>query len=277
MPLFYSSHATVVPTTYLFIDGASLSAAIRSISERYFEGSPLAVNWERLKDVHRKAFYYDAIPVRGLGEDQNGYSERIAPKQAELSSIERERGYHVRTGDVRRRKNGNEQKMVDVQLAVDALLMASRNLFTGCTIITSDLDFYPLVTALVEMGIDVTLQYQDGHVNSELLAAADHVLPITFSSWLGLLQLSAEQKALIPEVYIGVQNGEEPVGVSLVAWEDDRFGACLVHAVGNSLVLHTGRDPNNPISHRLVAKASNKFWLRTYIGDTYGLEIPDWG
>lgn len=50
--------------------------------------------------------------------------------------------------------------MVDVHLAVDALLMASRGLFSAATLMTSDLDFRPLINALVEMGIDVTLQYR---------------------------------------------------------------------------------------------------------------------
>ena len=63
--------------------------------------------------------------------------------------------------------------MVDRQLAVDALLMASRGLFGSCTLIAGDLDFKPLITALVEMGINVELLYPKDETNEDLKAAAD--------------------------------------------------------------------------------------------------------
>jgi uncharacterized LabA/DUF88 family protein len=79
---------------------------------------------------HRQVFYYDAIPVPRPNEDDTAHSLRVAPKRSELAGIERVAGYHVRTGEAHHRKRrGNEQKMVDIQLAVDALLMASRGLF----------------------------------------------------------------------------------------------------------------------------------------------------
>ncbi len=71
--------------------------------------------------------------------------------------------------------------MVDVQLAVDALLMASRGLFGSCTLITGDLDFKPLVTALVEMGVDVQLLYPEDETNDDLKAAADAAIAMKFN------------------------------------------------------------------------------------------------
>jgi hypothetical protein len=46
-------------------------------------------------------------------------------------------------------------------------------------LITGDLDFKPLVTALVEMGLDVQLLYPEGETNDELKAAADRADAMT--------------------------------------------------------------------------------------------------
>ena len=166
-------------TSYLFIDGENLNQTLQKLSRKYFSDEKLFVNWAALRGNGKKAFYYDAISVKNEGEDDNTYSQRVGPKRAELEKIEQQDNYHVRSGDVRHRKRrGNEQKMVDVQLAVDALLMASRGLFSGITLLTGDLDFRPLVTALVEMGVDVKLLYPPGETNVELIAAADRAVPL---------------------------------------------------------------------------------------------------
>jgi len=273
---FYIPAQTPFPMTYIFIDGASLTEAMASLADVFFDSQPLAINWTSLRAMNRKAYYYDAIPLQTQEEDENAYATRTAPKRAELATIERQGGYHVRTGDVRRRKKGNEQKMVDVQLSVDALLMASRGLFSGCTLISSDLDFYPLIGALVEMGIDVTLQYQPGHTNSELLVAADNVRPLTLNNSLSFLDLTPDQKLLVPKVAGVFQQSDEPLGTVLVEWDDERFGNCVVHSREGKICLLTQREPHNPTTHRLVAEAASKKWLRAFLAETHDLEIPDW-
>jgi uncharacterized LabA/DUF88 family protein len=262
-------------TSYLFIDGASFQGALTDISERFFDGEILQVNWKALRGSHLKVFYYDALPVQQMNEDLSVYSERIAPKQTELAAIERQAGYHVKTGDVqRRRTRGNEQKMVDVQLAVDALQAASRGLYSQCAFITGDLDFRPLVAALVDMGIDVTLHYPPGHTSNELLVAADNTIPIVVTSAASYLDLTDAQKNMVPSAYSDHQTLESPPKSAYAVWDDPNHGQCFAVEDGEYVKLVTERCPFNPKSHRLVVRARTREHLTYYAEQSRGISIP---
>lgn len=263
--------------SYLYIDGNSFRHAIAEISQIYFEGHNLPIDWSQMRGSHRKAFYYDAIPVQRPDEEGNAYEERVSPKRIELATIERQPGYHVKTGDVqRRRTRGNEQKMVDVQLTVDMLQAASRGLFSHCSLFTGDLDFRPLIGALVEMGVDVTLYYPPGHTSNELLAAADDAIPITISSISSFLKLSEDLKKNIPSAYFDLKKTESPGNNALIEWDDSRYGKCFVAEEFMRLRLVTERSPYNPKTHRLIVEAKNQDHLRRFADDDHGLVVPKW-
>jgi len=112
---------------YLFVDGECLNVVLQKIGDRYLSGARPALDWERLRTPFRKVFYYDGIPVQREMRMRPLILLASRPSARNLREIETQPGYHVRTGEARhRRGRGNQQKMVDVQLAVDALLMASR-------------------------------------------------------------------------------------------------------------------------------------------------------
>lgn len=252
--------------------------SLQRVWDRYFGGDQPPLDWLAIRGSHRKVFYYDAIPVQQASEDDNTHAARVAPKRAELAHIERQKGFHVRTGDVRhRRRRGNEQKMVDVQLSVDALLTASRGVFSECTIITGDLDFKPLLTALVDMGVDVSLVYPSGETNEELMAAADSAVPIDIQMCLGWVENSYPAKKLLPWGQYTFSSGALPVQGSLFNWNDSAFGQCLVRTHdGVSFEVLTEIAPNMP-SHRLVLTGKDKKMLRTYSEDVFHLNIPEQG
>jgi uncharacterized LabA/DUF88 family protein len=252
-----------------------INQTLAKFGERYFGGVKPVLDWSRVGREKRKVFYYDAIPVQMAGEDDNAHSARVAPKRQELAQIERQPRYHVRTGEARhRRGRGNEQKMVDVQLAVDSLLMASRGLFQSCTLLTGDLDFKPLVSALVEMGIDVQLLYPKGETNDDLKAAADSANPLTISvcqSWIN----DISPKPALPHA---VFNSAEPrVRIAhLIEWNDDRFGQCYVERQANAFALITERSPQHPLTHRLEMSSPDAVVLRAYAEDVFDLIVPPW-
>lgn len=67
----------------------------------------------------------------------------------------------MRTGFSRyRRKRGQEQKGVDVLLAVDVLQHAYRGSMDRADLITSDLDFVPLFDALTQTRVSSRLFFQ---------------------------------------------------------------------------------------------------------------------
>jgi NYN domain len=180
-------------------------------------------------------------------------------------------------------KRGNEQKMVDVHLAVDALLMASRGLFGSCTLITGDLDFKPLVSALVEMGVDVRLLYPKDETNDDLKAAADSAEAVTIDmvrNW-----SSHAQGELFPSVGFAGQNTVFKHSNRLVGWRDDSYGDCYVANDSGVFELITERSPQTLVSnalathphqtHRLHIKASTAVGLSVYAEEKFDLIVPE--
>jgi uncharacterized LabA/DUF88 family protein len=224
-----------------------------------------------VRKSYRKVYYYDAIPVQRPDEDDIAYSSRVAPKRSELEGIERQDGYHVRTGEAHhRRRHGNQQKMVDVQLAVDALLMASRGLFGSCTLITGDLDFKPLVSALVEMGVDVRLLYPKDETNDYLMAAADSAEALTIDTvrnW----SSEAQRKLLPSHAHYPLSTVFNPS--NKLVWRDDKYGDWYVANDSGVFELITERLPERPDA-RLHITASTAAGLSIYAEEKFGLIVP---
>lgn len=274
----YSPSIPVPPKSYLFIDGGNLSAVVRDFRQKYLAGAEVPMRWDRVGIGFNKIYYYDAVPVQNEGEGDAEYGTRVAPKRAELAEIERQAGYHVRSGDVRRhnRRRGNEQKMVDVHLAVDALLMASRGIYSKCTLLTGDLDFKPLIDALVDMGIDVHLWHPTGAANGDLIAAADTAQSILLPTILSWLDAEALNFRAPQCVHNFPSRLPDPGGVLLADWHDPRFGRAVVYPRGEGFFLITERVPNNPGTHNLEAWAHDASLLRDWIADVYDLIVPQW-
>jgi uncharacterized LabA/DUF88 family protein len=157
--------------TALFIDGANLYAAARSLS--------FNIDYKKMLDVFRKegrlirALYYTALAedqeyssIRPLVDwlDYNGYTMVTKPAKEFTDS----------TG--RRKIKGN----MDIELAVDAMTMA-KNL-DHIIIFSGDGDFRALVEALQYMGVRVsvvsTLVTQPPMIADELRRQADEFIDL---------------------------------------------------------------------------------------------------
>jgi uncharacterized LabA/DUF88 family protein len=262
------------PESYVFIDGNCLEMTLKRVSERHFGGARVGVSYASLKAGHRKAYYYDAIPVREWEEPADDYEARTADKRAELSAIAREDGYHVRTGDAQARKRrGREQKMVDVQLAVDMMAFAHQGVFTRATLITGDLDFKPLVDALVQMGIDVTLYYPVGETNADLIEAADRSVPIDIRYVENLLSNEFQKSFPIPQASF-VYRGGKPNMPPFFEWDDAKFGRVMLGRNSEGFELLSSEAETTP-QHALFVRFQQLTLARTYIEDMFGLRIPD--
>lgn len=160
--------------SYLFLDGNSLRSRVSRVAKRYAGGAELAINWWGPLGGHKKVFYYDAVPVRLPKETEEDYSDRVRPiveLHAKISSIG---GYRVNEGDARFRSGrGQEQKKVDVMIAVDMLTHTIRKNMTEASLLAGDVDFRPLLDAVVREGMFVTLIYPPDATGEELKGAAD--------------------------------------------------------------------------------------------------------
>lgn len=230
--------------------GGCLNETLRKIGVRYLGGVTPSLDWTEVRKPYRKVFYYDAILVRRPDEDDNTYSTRVAPKRLELEGIESKAGYHVRTGEAHKSpRRGNEQKMVDIQLAVDALLMASRGLFSSCTLITGDLDFKPLASALVEAD------------------SAEAVTIDMVRDW-----SSEAQRKLLPRPGFYPPSAVFKRSNKLVCWRDDKYRDCYVANDFDGFDLITERSPQQDM--RLHITASTMAGLSFYVEEKFSLIVP---
>jgi uncharacterized LabA/DUF88 family protein len=140
-------------------------------------------------EFHAQRTYYDAINYgTRSGEADAQRDERIVRMQALHDHISSQPGFHVREGHVRRspQRKKQEQKGVDVQLAVEALEHAARGNMQTAVLLTGDLDFEPLLMSLARMGVRTILLYVPQHAALELRQAADEIRKMTlqhFWSW----------------------------------------------------------------------------------------------
>jgi len=159
--------------TYLFIDGAYLRSRLKYIS-KHFAIDPLDFNFEAFRSsIAQKAFYYDCLPARGPSENGDDYDKRVEPQQKVFKAIRSFSGYHVFLGEAVHSSGGIVQKGVDIVIAVDMLTHSFRGVIDRAILFAGDRDFKPLVSALVQQGVYVTVGYHPKSVAEELLDAAD--------------------------------------------------------------------------------------------------------
>jgi hypothetical protein len=75
------------------------------------------------------------------------------------------------------------QKGVDILLAVDMMNHAVRQNMVSAILLSGDGDFQPLVEAVVQMGLFVTLAGDINHTSRELAVAADDYRPLRLTDY----------------------------------------------------------------------------------------------
>lgn len=161
--------------TYLFIDGAYLNKRYSEKMQDFF-GSDSEIDFRtvQLAASCRKAFYYDCFhDIQGDGETEDEFRKRLANQESFFDNVRSLPGYHVRLGTVTGSYKKIRQKQVDVLLAVEMLSHAFNKNMDQAVLIAGDLDFKPIIDALIQRGTYVTVLYAKASANSELYWAAD--------------------------------------------------------------------------------------------------------
>jgi len=255
-------------STYLFVDGAWLEATKLEYERRWKLPAPMTINYAGLKaEVDAlKCFYYDAPPDRKEKESEQAFAEKLARAEARFNEIESHDGWHVNFGMSRAEGNLLRQKGVDVKLAIDAVSHRIKGNFSTAVILAGDLDFLPLIRALVELGAWVTLYTDILKVPKELKSAADsrrYLAPLTGEVLRGprLLTTINEYSGLLPtgDFNLRYDSGQR---TQLFLKNADGSGVCY------DLLPHFTYDPskarlrNSPIE---VAKYHSYEILETYM------------
>ncbi|MBY4593104.1 MULTISPECIES: NYN domain-containing protein [Rhizobium] len=257
-------------TRYLFLDGGCLRARLNDISHRYCEGPPFKINWWSLSAGYEKIFYYDALPARKPSQSDEDFEverQEVEQLHAKLATFDR---FRVNEGDTRYRKGrGLEQKKVDVMIAVDMMIHTIRRNMTAASLLAGDADFTPLLNALSNEGMFVTLIHPP-KASKELLAAADARRPITVKQvydW-----LDASFQARFGSFPIPSYADASHDGNCQHIWSDDLLGIEVwCHLIDNTIWASW---PAPERSDRLNLRGGNWKNTRLIACDDYGVELP---
>jgi uncharacterized LabA/DUF88 family protein len=246
-----------------------LRACLQRISKDYADGQKLRLNYEALTADYSKVFYYDALPERASGETEGEYMARTSAERSlfdQLSSLDR---FHVYEGDVRRSRSrrGPEQKKIDVMIAVDMLTHSFRRNMQQATLLTGDLDFKPLIDALVQEGMFVSLWFPPDETSKELKSAADQSRRFTVYN---VHEAMYEPKQFtIPK---GVsENSKGEYAKVLKAWTVEGRTARLMMDNDNFIVEMPDAHSPGMVTYFSHPKETI---LRNFVKEVYGWVIP---
>jgi NYN domain len=219
---FHSHQQSRQPIRYLFIDGGYLRGVLEEKSKRFFSSEEIDLNFEQFTGGYKKKFYYDCLPPKKPGEERGNYEERIAPRLAFYDKLRGLNGFHVFLGSTMSEGGRARQKGVDIMIAVHTLTHSFRHNMEQVTLLTGDLDFKPLIDALVQDGMDVTLWFDPISTSQELIYSADSQQKITIHSIHS--STSIEFRAKHHMVQSFSQSGKQTGGYSLVKSGTDAAG-----------------------------------------------------
>lgn len=168
-----------MPGTYLFIDGNYLEERYKARMRPFFDDDGEldygSLRCDTAFPGLRRGFYYNSIDYSlHKGEEEKDQASRVKALESKFDVIDAIPDFHVRPGSVtagsRKRR---EQKKVDILLAVDMLTHANNHNMDQVILIAGDLDFSPLVAAVVRLGVRVSVMYDPSSVSRELAEEAD--------------------------------------------------------------------------------------------------------
>ena len=186
---------------YLFIDGAYFERSVKTIGKNFFGLEHFPTDYSKLSSGFAKTFYYDCLPLQKEGENHDDYHIRIKPKINFFSELRLLNGFHVYEGITTGSEGRIRQKQVDIMIAVDMLTHAFNRNMHRATLLTGDLDFKPLIDALVQNGMYVTLWYDPTNTNKELIYASDAKRKLDVSTVHGLADDQFQAQFKIPSAH----------------------------------------------------------------------------
>lgn len=192
------------PVSYLFVDGGALTSALTPLFTRYWPDESPEFDWSRIGASHAKCFYYDAWPHQKPGQNDEDYAAAVKAHDDLIDHISSTDKWHAYAGESRHRKSrGLEQKMVDVMIAVDMLRHTHKGNMERCILLTNDLDFKPLLDALVQEGMHTTLWHSPGKTNRHLKRSADSLMALDSTAFRTILTPESIARLDPPNASVG--------------------------------------------------------------------------
>jgi uncharacterized LabA/DUF88 family protein len=239
--------------TYLFIDGEYLRQIHRDVMREFFGvDGELDIGEAKHQAQAVRAFFYDSIDdIPRPGETEETCRARIAPLQEFFARTSALSGVHVRLGTVAGKRR--RQKEVDILLATDMFTHGFNGSMRTAVLLSGDLDFRPIIEALVRHGVFVEVWYHRSSIAQELPGAAD------FGRELRFRQLYSSNTEAFKDAY-------------RIPREDRHAGAPYGELVELGSVA--GRDAELR-RHQVNASTTFSFWITIEPGDTLRIRDDD--
>jgi uncharacterized LabA/DUF88 family protein len=167
---------------YLFIDGGFLDSMIARTERDFKLPGPLLLNYRGFTGYNfERIFYYDAYPAPKEKQSKEEHAQLVAEKDRKFAMLNEIPFVHTREGITRNRTGKGsrlEQKGVDILLAIDAYRHAVQGNIEEAHILTTDLDFFPLLEALRDTRVATYLHCYMPETSPDLFHLADVVHPV---------------------------------------------------------------------------------------------------
>jgi uncharacterized LabA/DUF88 family protein len=161
------------PNEYLFIDGAYLRECLDNWSSKFFTSDLIELDFNALAKGFQKTFYYDCYSPKKRTETAEQYEIRITPQREFFNYLRELNGFHVYEGTISGEGKKARQKQVDIMIAVHMLSHTIRGNMAKTTLLAGDLDYKPLIDALILEGIHVSLWCERRSTSRDLVYSAD--------------------------------------------------------------------------------------------------------
>jgi uncharacterized LabA/DUF88 family protein len=230
MPVFHED-------TYLFIDGEYLRRVYNEAMQSVF-GCDGELSFAALKQNARatRVFFYDCIDdVQRPAESGSVFDARVAAQEVFFDNIRALEGVHVRLGSLRGKPKRLRQKEVDVLLATDMLTHGYDGNMRKAILIAGDLDFRPIVEALVRRGVFIEIWYERKSGARELPGAADFGRELGFETFYLLSSQSFQSQNVLPVMNRAHAPVDTPVVISQCV--DDGRQVTLFHEANRSMFV----------------------------------------
>ena len=163
---------------YLFIDGAYAREIYNKAMTAVFGVAGGFAPQQIVSQVEPfRTYIYECFDdERGSSETEEQFKARVAAQEVYRSQTSSLSGVHLREGTLVGKltsRRQRRQKEVDILLAVDMLTHGFNRNMTHAVLLSGDLDFRPVVEALVRGGVFVEVWYEKTTAAKELYWAAD--------------------------------------------------------------------------------------------------------
>jgi uncharacterized LabA/DUF88 family protein len=229
-------------TPYLFVDGGYLRGVLNGLARDLFH-VPIELSPHSLSNSFKKVFYYDCPPEQRDSEPSVDFAQRSGQYESWLGRLRETPGVHVVEGSTSGRRK-QRQKQVDVAIAVDMLSHSHRRNMTQATLLSGDLDFKPVVDALVRDGMWVTVWCERASTSRELWLSADSRRDLNTRTIFGVLSDDMLCRFPRPDEFGQRRQTDVSDAVCRGYSDRDRSTAYLIETPQRwEVILHTENDP----------------------------------